>query len=128
MASIPIRFEMALVNKHGAVVGTSNSTSDRKACVTRRHGHRWMTMSIAERYIKKKLRVGDERTLNIYYIRPSFTLGDEHDNDMTLGYATYPWNYQDNPLQDGVVIEPTTIVGGVTDKYNEGDTLVHEVG
>jgi hypothetical protein len=128
MASIPIRFEMALVNKAGAVVGTSNSTSDQKACVTRKHGHRWMTMSIAGIYIKKKLRVGDERNLNIDYIRPSFTLGDEHDDVMTLGYATYPWNYPENPLQDDVVIEPTTIVGGVADKYNEGDTLVHEVG
>ncbi|CAG7854874.1 Extracellular metalloprotease PODANS_2_14170; Flags: Precursor [Serendipita indica DSM 11827] len=69
--------------------------------------------------MKKALHTGGANVLNVYTV--GFT-------DGTLGYATFPWSYSGNPVDDGVVILYSTYPGGSTSGYNQGKTLTHEVG
>ncbi len=82
---------------------------------------RWYTGCYGSRgdQMKAALREGDESTLNVYSCSPSGGI---------LGYATFPWQYAADPLADGVVILDESMPGGTAAPYNEGDTLVHEVG
>jgi hypothetical protein len=119
--NIDVQFVMARVDGDGNIIGTTDSTSDSDACITRRQGHRWMRMSSGEEVrIKSALHVGDERTLNVYYIRVG--------SGGVLGFSSFPWHLASTPKLDGVVIEPTSVKGGVKRYFDEGDTLVHEVG
>jgi Pregnancy-associated plasma protein-A len=68
--------------------------------------------------MKSALRVGDASTLNVYFTDPPGL----------VGYATFPWNYEQDPVYDGVVVQSGTIPGGSSFPYDEGKTLVHEVG
>lgn len=70
--------------------------------------------------MKQSLRVGNARVLNIYSVgfkESSF-----------LGYATFPWEYENDPKNDGVVILYSTVPGGTMTPYNLGRVLTHEVG
>ena len=116
---IDIQFVMAKTDDNWNVVGTTSSTSDSGACVRRPRGFRFMRMRgpLAERRIKRKLRVGGPETLNIYFIRPGRVIFRPF-VAQTLGFAYFPSEYADDPVMDGVVIEPTVMRG--IDSY-EGD-------
>ncbi|WIA12164.1 hypothetical protein OEZ85_012236 [Tetradesmus obliquus] len=91
--------------------------------VTRVQSEDWATTEIntgAETAMKARLRKGGATDLNIYIIRP--TSG-------TLGWSTFPWEMAKLGQQfDGVVVHVGTLPGGTMAPYNQGYTMVHEVG
>ncbi|SYW76638.1 related to metalloprotease MEP1 [Ustilago bromivora] len=73
----------------------------------------------AEAAMKNTLRKGGANALNIYTV--NFAGG-------LLGYATFPWNYNSAPKNDGIALQWTSYPGGPIRNYNQGKTLVHEGG
>ncbi|KAJ1042820.1 hypothetical protein NDA14_005057 [Ustilago hordei] len=71
----------------------------------------------AEATMKNTLRKGGANALNIYTV--NFAGG-------LLGYATFPWNYNSAPKNDGIALQWTSYPGGPIRNYNQGKTLVHE--
>ncbi|KAF8594661.1 hypothetical protein BDV93DRAFT_611780, partial [Ceratobasidium sp. AG-I] len=70
--------------------------------------------------MKRELHLGGRGDLNVYSVGfQTTTLG---------GFATFPWDYTSDPEMDGVVFKWNTIPGGTLATYDEGKTLVHEVG
>lgn len=102
-ADTPFRFVLARVDR------TTNSS--------------WFNVTLgseAECQMKSALRQGGAETLNIYTadMRP---LG-------RFGWATFPYDYAANPINDGVVILYSALPGGSATPNDKGDTAVHEVG
>lgn len=69
--------------------------------------------------MKTALRQGGADTLNVYTV--DF-------QDGVLGFATFPWDYEDSPKEDGIVVQYSTLPGGSLEKYNLGKTTTHEAG
>ncbi|PFH48765.1 hypothetical protein AMATHDRAFT_149133 [Amanita thiersii Skay4041] len=74
-----------------------------------------------ERQMKTRLRRGGPGALNVY------TVGFVNTNKL-LGYATFPWSYASNRINDGVVLFYRSLPGSDLPPYNLGRTLVHEAG
>lgn len=115
-----VRFVLGqLTDKGDDIDGfVANSTSTR-ACITRTFRDEWSDGETKASEMKQKLRRGDGRTLNVYFVK--------FQRDV-LGYATLPWSYATEPHLDGVVISYDTLPGGSRGAFSEGDTLIHEVG
>ena len=85
----------------------------------------WYTAGVtstAQTEMKRTLRTGGASTLNVYFNKPSRSVGT------LLGYATFPWDYAVDSEDDGVVIFSDSVPLGDLERFNEGKTLVHEVG
>ena len=104
-ANTPFRFE---------IIGVDRTTNEE-----------WFNSAIdseEEREMKAALRVGGPDVLNFYVTNAG---------GLYLGWATFPFWYEADPLQDGVVVLYSSLPGGDccgSSVYNEGDTGTHEVG
>jgi len=90
--------------------------------VDRTTNEAWFNMeygSREEKAAKTALRKGGANALNIY----SATAG------AYLGWATWPWMYEEQPELDGIVIDFESMPGGAYGtEYGLGYTATHEVG
>lgn len=104
-ANTPFRFE---------IIGVDRTTNEE-----------WFNSGIdsaEEREMKAALHVGGANTLNFYV---------NNAGGVYLGWATFPFWYDADPLQDGVVVLYSSLPGGTCCEprvYNQGDTGTHEVG
>ncbi len=110
-----IKEQMAYLNGAYAAM---NIQFDLKS-IGRKIDKSWATFDAGEEMIKKALRVGDGKTLNLYIAGTT---------DGVLGWSYFPWEYKSFPHMDGVVIHFQTLPAGEYQEYNEGGTTVHEVG
>lgn len=112
-----------LNNSYSGATGGSNTVFRfQLAGVTRTTNSSWYTMSdgsSAESQAKSALHRGNAATLNMYTCAPGGGI---------LGWATFPWWYSGNPVDDGVVVLYSSLPGGSAAPYNLGDTATHEVG
>ncbi len=76
----------------------------------------------AAKRMKRKLRKGGRRALNLYLSAPRASGGT------LLGWATFPADQKSHPRLDGVVINYGSMTNGWLTGYNKGDTGVHEAG
>ncbi len=111
--------QINVLNNAYALTGFRFELKDINFVNTNRWSKNFEIFSAAEIDMKSKLRQGDSGTLNIY-IMPN--LGQ------VLGWAYFPWEYRRQPELDGVVIAKGSLPRGQIYPYNEGVTLVHEVG
>lgn len=106
----------------GHTGGANMKMSFFNAGIDRTTNAEWFTVtpdSSAERDMKTSLRKGGADTLNMYLAN----IGDG-----LLGWATFPQDFTSDPMMDGVVILNTSLPGGASAPFDEGDTATHEVG
>ncbi len=71
---------------------------------------------------KRKLHRGNARTLNLYIN------GGGPRGTPVLGWARFPWQYQNTPALDSVSVNVAGLRGGSAHGYNLNDTVIHETG
>lgn len=116
--------QIAVLNNSfsGATGGEATPFRFELAGITQSTKPEWFTMGAgtpAEKAAKRGLKTGGAKVLNVYTAAPA---------DGLLGWATFPWDFAQQPKLDGVVIHHASLPGGSLAPYNLGDTLTHEVG
>jgi Pregnancy-associated plasma protein-A len=113
---------LVLNNAYGGVTGGANTIYRfTLVSVDRTANNTWYTCTggTCEQQMKSALHQGGAADLNFYTNGMGGGL---------LGWATFPWQYASAPLMDGVVCLHSSLPGGSTANYNQGDTATHEVG
>jgi len=105
----------------------STGISWRLANITRIENKDWFTSAAPgaeeQTTMKRSFRQGNANTLNVY------TVGlTEGQGKGLLGYATFPMDFEANPLDDGIILLYSTLPGSNSANFNMGRTLTHEVG
>ncbi|MGH2785778.1 MAG: zinc metalloprotease [Actinomycetota bacterium] len=106
-------------------LGANESWVFTLAGITRTTNNAWYVAtpgSASETQMKAALHEGSKDDLNVY---------TGINNGSLLGWATFPGNGGGRGgvnTKDGVVIDKDSVPGGSATNYNEGDTLIHEVG
>jgi hypothetical protein len=107
----------------GQTGGASTNFRFVKAGVTRTTNPTWFQMTYsetagaAERQAKTALHRGGPDVLNFYTIGP-----------FPSAWATFPWEYTNDPIRDGVVCPFPLLPNGGSVPFGAGDIGVHEVG
>jgi hypothetical protein len=113
---------LAVINAAYEIAGFKFKNMDKKAIYT--DNSAWYALSsqfgVDEYNMKTDLHKGDAADLNVYLTDTS--------NAGAGGWASFPDWYANDPIYDGVVIHNEAIPGGSQERYNQGDTLTHEVG
>ncbi|KFY45596.1 hypothetical protein V495_02883 [Pseudogymnoascus sp. VKM F-4514 (FW-929)] len=78
-----------------------------------------------QQQMKTTLRKGSVADLNIYILTKLYGAPPGY---VLTGLATFPWDYQNKPWDDGISILYTTLPGGSTPGIDRGINAVHEVG
>jgi hypothetical protein len=115
--------QIAVINAAYASTGVSFELAETSRIDNSTLFHKVGPENIYQTELKEKYRKGGAYDLNIYSV--AF---DDDENYGLLGYATFPWDYESLPKDDGVVIHYDSIPGGAFFPYNLGHTLTHEVG
>jgi hypothetical protein len=99
----------------------------RLADITRTINREWSYDANAQelQQMKTYLRKGSAADLNIYILTK---LSGAPPGYVLTGLATFPWDYQNKPWDDGIMILFTTLPGGSTPGIDRGINAVHEVG
>lgn len=124
LSTSQVNNQISVLNKSyaGKTGGVATGFRFKLKSVDRTSNKSWFNVSPdtkAETAMKKKLRKGGAAALNLY----TANLGGG-----LLGWSTFPWSYQNAPKDDGVVILYSSLPGGSTAHYNQGDTATHEIG
>lgn len=104
----PYRFELAGINR-----------------VVNEKWHSFAPGAPEETEVKKALRVGDAKTLNVFIMDILVPKGG---TGKILGYSTFPFVYKMQPALDGIMLHYRAVPGSDLDHYNTGHVLVHESG
>jgi hypothetical protein len=121
-ASIAVQIDVLNMSYGGATGGVDTPFRFVLGAVDRTANDTWFTLeqgTAAEQEMKAALRQGTASDLNLYSASPGGSL---------LGWATFPWDYDSAPANDGVVVWYSSLPGSTAGPYAEGDTAVHEVG
>ncbi|MUL40104.1 zinc metalloprotease [Streptomonospora sp. PA3] len=122
LADSTVKDQIAVLGKAfgGGFSGVDTGFGFRLAEIDRTANDAWFQdFQAHESEIKAELRQGGAATLNLYITN----MGEG-----ILGQATFPQDYEDDPQNDGVVVDYRTVPGGGREGFDLGYTAVHEVG
>jgi hypothetical protein len=91
--------------------------------INRINNTKWATVKYVstptetEKELKKELAINPSKILNFYTA-----------DTKVLGWARFPWDYDEDSYLHGTIIGYSTLPGGDRYPYNQGHTATHEIG